>query len=578
VSDSHAELERRLATLAERFTRVSADLAQAGQGLLDHRVLPPEDLVGALAAVRADFDDLRSRVEAIAAGLAIGPTPPVTGIRELEVLLKVVTGAAARRGPPPGEEALATVADVETRRQAQDEEARRRGAEEEARRRAQEEARQNVAEEQARRKAADEEARRWADEEARRRVADVEARQRGAEEEARRRVAEAEARQRAAEDEARRRAEGEEEAWRQAGEEEARRKAAEEDARRLAQQEARRRGGEEEEARRRAAEEVARGRAEAEARRQTRPAAEQGGRRPPEEDAAPEPVAQAPAAEEEAADLGLDTARWWISATASWASMKSRKVAFADSVRDVVSKYPYVFSVPIQSSADYEDGLLAYGYAVLIDHLEQRTPGFATDALNRLPAGQGGSLGGRLYEYLAQPLGTQYPDFVRAVMLAALPRAALWVDGGVQETDGGSSAFTRPTLKIGDPNQKLEHSSQDRQRSIEHKFVADVAPLTTRFYRLEVGEVKEPRDVEVRLSEKGSPSDQAWLVSIPARGGALFARRQERPATQVSGLGRDASALWVALFNCNADGEKRFDLTLVMRRRAAGGAAFTKSR
>jgi hypothetical protein len=513
VSDNHADLERRLARLAERFTQVSTHLAAAGQGLLDQRALPPEDLVAELAAVRADFDELRSRLETMAAGLSIGPTPPVTGIRELEVLLKVVTGEVSRG----------------TRRPAED--ARGKGADVDGRRRAQEDARPKTAQEPAHRKAAEEDAHRKAAEE--------DARRKAGEEEARA----AEERKRAAEDEARRRAD--EEAARRRGEEEARRRALED------------------EAKRREAEEAASRRADEEARRRA-------------EEQAAEPAAHARAAAEEEADLGLETAQWWISATASWASMKSRKVAFADSVREVLTKYSYVFSVPVQSSADYEDGLLAYGYAVLIDHLEQRTPGFATEALSRLAARKGVSLGRRLYDYLAAPLRTQYPDFIKAVILAALPRTALWVNGGLEDTEAATTVFIRPSLRIGDPNQKMERFTDPRQRFTEHKFVADVAPLTTRFYRLEVGEVREPRDVEVRLHDKGSPSDQAWLVSLPTRGAAPFARRQERQATPVAGLGRESTALWVALFNTNAEGDTRLELTVVLRKRATGGAAFRK--
>jgi hypothetical protein len=97
-----------------------------------------------------------------------------------------------------------------------------------------------------------------------------------------------------------------------------------------------------------------------------------------------------------------------------------------------------------------------------------------------------------------------------------------------------------------------------------------------RFFRLEVSEVKAPRDVELRLSEAGAPSDEAWLVSLAIRGGVPSARRPERSATPITGLGREASALWVALFNRSAEVAKRFELTLGLRKRAAAGAGFRK--
>jgi hypothetical protein len=410
---------------------------------------------------------------------------------------------------------------------------------EEAQRRAADQAAQQRAAEQQKAAA---EARGKAEEEALRR-AEAEARRRTAEEG--RQKAEAEARGKA-DEEGRRRAE--EEAKRK-GEAETRRKA-EEDARRRAEEEAR--GKAEEEARRRA-EDEARRKADEDARRRA-------------EERTPEPVA---AAEDEGQDLGLETAQWWISASASWASMKSKQVAFAAAVHDVVAKYSYVFSVPIQTSADYEDGLLAYGYAVLLDHVEQRRSGFVEAALNRLPARQGASLGRRLYDYLAEALRETYPEFVKAMMMAALPRSALWVTGGVEDTDTATTVFTRPTGRIGDPNQKAERYTQDHQRFADHQFTAAVAPLTTRFFRVETVEVKEPRVVDLRLTEKGAPSDQAWLVMPPVRPGTPQVRRHDRQGTMIAGVGRDYGAVWIGIFNSDAETEKRYELTVGVRKRGA---------
>jgi membrane protein involved in colicin uptake len=627
VNGNPAELARRLTVLSERFVRMSAGLAEAGRDLLDRRILPAEVLAEELAAVQADFEDLRNKVVAAASALAGGAPPPVTTIRELEVLVHALaaraqrqadeeTGSQRRAAEEAGKrgtedakkkaeaEALHRLTEEEAKRKAEaeakrlaDEEAKRKAAEEakrkseeEARRRAEEEAKRKAeeakrkADEEAKRKAAEEEAKRKAAEDARRKAADDAKRK--TDEDARRRVAaEGQAQAQAKAAEARRKAEEEakrraEEAAREQGE--ARRKA-DAETRRKADEQARRRS--EEEAARREAEEIAQMQAQEDARRR---ATEQPKPRPVEPasptvpehrpvEPEPEPVA---AAEDEGQDLGLETAQWWISASANWASLKAKQTAFPTAVHDTLTKYPYVFSVPIQSSADYEDGLLAYGYAVLLDHVEQRRAGFVEGALNNLPARQGASLGRRLYDYLAAALRDNYAEFVKTLMLAALPRSPLWVTGGIEDSDAATAMFTRPTAKIGDPNQKTDRATQDAQRFADRQFTVEVGPLTTRFFRVEAGEVRDARTVEIKLTEKSAPSDQAWLVMVP-RTGAAQARRHERQGTTVSGMGKDYTAVWVGVFNTDVEADKRFELTVGVRRRvpaAPAAGSFRKPR
>jgi hypothetical protein len=286
-----------------------------------------------------------------------------------------------------------------------------------------------------------------------------------------------------------------------------------------------------------------------------------------------EPVA---AAEEETADAGLETAQWWISASANWSSMRSKKIGFPAAVSDVLTKYPYFLSVPIQTSADYEDGMLAYGYGILLEHIEQRVPNFVSDALARLPARPGVSLGRRLYDYLAQALGVGYGDFIKAVMLAALPKTVPWATGGIEDGDTTTTVFQRPSARIGDTHQKAERFTQAYQRFGEHHFTAAVAPLTTRFFRVEALDVKEARHLGLRISEKGVPSDQAWVVSVAGRGGAPQARRHVPQGTVINGLGRECTSVWVGLFNGDAENEKRYDVTVEVTRRQPGTAGFRK--
>jgi hypothetical protein len=611
VTDAVDDLQRRFNALGERFARVSAQLAEAGQSMIERGVLPAEAVFDEVTAARTDFEDLGQRLGAVAESLSV-PAGNRARLADLDAALAAIVAEQGKRSARAAQEAQRRAATEEARHKAE-EQARRLAAEDEAKRRAQEEARRKAddearrkaaeeeskrkaaaeeakrkaAEEEARRKAADEEAKRKAAEEAKRKATEEEARRKAAEEEAKRKAAAEEAKRKAAEEEARRKA-AEEEAKRKAAAEEAKRKAAEEEARRKAAEEEAKRKAAEEEARRKAAEEAKRKVAEEEAKRKAaeeaarkaaeeaaRKAAEEAKRKVAEEEArrkAAQPAAPAAAGEEPGEELALETAQWWISASASWGNLRSRRVAFPDAVRDVLAKYPYLFSIPIQTSADYEDGLLAYGFAVVLEHVEQRAPGFVADALNRLPARKGASLGRRLYEYLAERLRPAYAEFVKAVMLAALPKPGLWVNGGIEDSDAATTVFQRGSARIGDPNQKGERFTNDRQRFGDHQFTVAVAPLTSRFFRVEAADVKEPRDLEVRLSEKGVPSDQAWLVPLQGREASPQARRHERQGVVVNGLGREVPAVWIALFNADAETEKRFELVLGLRPKGRAAA------
>jgi acyl transferase domain-containing protein len=644
----HTELAEQVTALTERATRISTSLADAGRGLMERRALPPETLIEEVASVHTEFAALRDRVVAAATMLAAGAPPPVTTLRELEVLVKVLVEEDVRRArrptvgqesPRPAPDAKRKAAEApprkaqeDTRRKAAEAEQGWRQAEAEARRKSEEEAQRRAAEEarhktedEARHKAAAEaETRRKAEDEARRKEVDAEAARQKTDADAKRKAQEEAKRK--AEEEGKRKAEeegkrkAEEEAKRKAdeegkrkAEEEGRRKAAEAEAKRKAdqeaQQEAQRRTAEEakrkaeedakrkveeegkrkaEEESKRKVEEEARRKADAEAKHKAdqeaqqeaqRQAAEEARRREQEAAAAAAAQSAEPVAEDDGADAGLETAQWWISSSANWGSMRSKKVTCAAAVSDVLTKYPYFLSVPIQTSADYEDGMLAYGYGILLEHVEQSVPGFVSDALSRLPARAGVSLGRRLYDYLAQALGAGYGEFIKNVMLAGLPRTPPWATGGIEDSETTTTVFVRPSARIGDTHQKAERFTQASQRFGEHHFTAAVPPLTTRFFRIEALDVKEARHLGLRISEKGVPSDQAWVVSLPARGGAPQAKRHVPQGTVINAIGRDVASVWVGLFNADAETEKRFDMAVEVTRRTPGATGgFRKSR
>src|SRR5207245_1471213 len=158
-----------------------------------------------------------------------------------------------------------------------------------------------------------------------------------------------------------------------------------------------------------------------------------------------------------------DGAQWWVSAWARWTSAKGT-IDFNAAVKQELSKYAYLLSVPIQQAADYEEGLLAYGYSILLDFLERKSPGIVTRALNSLKtfvpgkAGHAQSAGAHLYNFLLGEarLVEQYPEFVRSVLVAAVPEPGLWTQASILESTTETRVFTHPSARVGDP----DHNSQ----------------------------------------------------------------------------------------------------------------------
>jgi hypothetical protein len=374
------------------------------------------------------------------------------------------------------------------------------------------------------------------------------------EKEERRARQQAEEARRKAEEAARRRAE--EEARRKA-EEETRRKAAEE-ARRKVEEEARRQA--EQEARRQA-EEEARRRAEDEARRRVVEAPHRAAEGQGQGTMATGPGTPTKATEEAGA-------RWWVSAAGAWKEQCARGVAFADVLRQEIGRFPYLFSVPIQESAQYGGGQLAAAYAVVLHHVERRSPGFVNLAQERAGAGDG--LGLRLYQQLAGEgrLTETYADLVREVVVAAVPSPGVWIDAGLSETEAATARFERSSSKIGSPELRPLRVP-DEQRFGAHRFTFTVAPFTARFVRVNASELREPRSVEIMLKVGEAASDHAWILTVGA-GAASGSQgpllRHSRAGTSVTGLGQEWSAVWIAVFNADADTSQASELTVTLRR------------
>ena len=291
-----------------------------------------------------------------------------------------------------------------------------------------------------------------------------------------------------------------------------------------------------------------------------------------------EPVVAREAAQPADAGPQDEAAQWWVSAWARWTQWKGT-LAFEAAVKEELGKYNYVLSVPIQKSTDYEEGLLSYGYSILLDHIERRFSGFINKALNSLKtfqpgaAGAAKSVGAHLYNVLVNEGRLQeiYPEFVKSVLLAAVPEPGLWTHARILESTTETRIFTHPSNRIGDPEHNSQRLTQDKQRFADHRFPVVVAPITTRFFAI-AADLREPRSIDVKLSDGRSDSDHAWLLTMPPVGRADLKSEVLRifpEGTSVPGLGRDYATLWVALFNPDPMTERKYELTLSLKQSAA---------
>jgi hypothetical protein len=284
-----------------------------------------------------------------------------------------------------------------------------------------------------------------------------------------------------------------------------------------------------------------------------------------------------PAAQQSVGSLGDasgtdQTAQWWLAAWARWSGWKS-SLAFPEATRGELAKYPYLLSVPIQQSAEFEEGLLAYGYSIILEHVEKQTPGCVSNALDSLKTGQMKPVGTQLYEYLVAQgrLTETYPDFIKNVLKAAVPEPGPWVQARMIHSKDDTRVFQRPTARLGEPEQKAQRFLADNQRFKEHAFTGTLEPLTTRFFLIQA-ELRDSHGVEAKLTVDGAPSDAGLVAMVPAasKAGKMDVRRFVAAGTPVPGIGRDYRALWFAVFNADPVRKTDFRLGLTLRKDTRG--------
>jgi hypothetical protein len=284
--------------------------------------------------------------------------------------------------------------------------------------------------------------------------------------------------------------------------------------------------------------------------------------------AAPPPIAQPSAA----SLTDASAAQWWLAAWARWSGWKS-SLAFPQATREELGKYPYLLSVPIQESADFEEGLLAYGYSIILEHVEKQSPGCVGSALDSLKTGQMKPVGTQLYEYLVAQgrLTETYPDFVKNVLKAAVPAPGPWVQARIIHSKDDTRVFQRPTSRVGETEQTAQRFLADNQRFKEHAFTGTLDPLTTRFFLIQA-ELRDAHGVEAKLTVDGEPSANGLVATVPAAGKAskMDVRRFVAEGTPVPGIGRDHGALWFAVFNADPVRKTDFRLALTLRKDTRG--------
>src|SRR2546430_17338874 len=92
-------------------------------------------------------------------------------------------------------------------------------------------------------------------------------------------------------------------------------------------------------------------------------------------------------------------------------------------------------------------------------------------------------------------------------------------------------------------------------------FKMTLGPLTARFVLVSADIIKDARGIGARLVHDGAASDSGWIACVPAgtRGAKVEARRITEEGTHVPGLGKDYSALWIAIFNPDPAADGRYE-------------------
>src|SRR5262245_10586307 len=296
------------------------------------------------------------------------------------------------------------------------------------------------------------------------------------------------------------------------------------------------------------------------------------------EPARPAPGAEAPLTPEPATTLPSIDPRgagvpWWAAASEAWRTWKASGIATAHALRAVIAKHPYLLAVPVRRSHEYDEGRVASDYFLLLEHVENVFPTFIRNALNDAIATTDGSTDPRvlepaLYERLIVRgrLRETFPEFVRDVMIAAIPTPGVSLDGSITEHDDATVIVRWVAGASGAGAEQKERLTEQKERLAEHRFVVRAGPLTARFIAVRRGDLKDMRDVEVRVTEGDAPSDAAWILTL--RSDHMLQappKRHTPPVTAMPGLAKSYGGLWIGVFNADPTSDREFAVTLALR-------------
>ena len=267
---------------------------------------------------------------------------------------------------------------------------------------------------------------------------------------------------------------------------------------------------------------------------------------------------------------------WWAAAYAAWSQWKPSGLAWAHALREEIRRYPFLLSVPLRASGDLDDGRLGGGYFLLLEHVENQSPGFIRTILDRA-IGEVGTepraLGAKLYQLLVEGgrLRETYPAFVRDVIQVAVPTPGMWADAGLVEREDVTVLMSRPNGVVGEPHEESVQLTEAQDRAAERRFLVTTQPLTTRFFYVTSGKLNVARDVEVRLREDDRPSDRAWYLTVRD---SLSVRSDPKlvplSGVPLPGLGRHHFGVWVAVFNPDPEDVVTYELAVSVRRPGLG--------
>jgi hypothetical protein len=228
---------------------------------------------------------------------------------------------------------------------------------------------------------------------------------------------------------------------------------------------------------------------------------------------------------------------------------------------------------------------LAGGYFLLLEHVENVSPGFLRSVFERAVADVGldsGALDRRLYELMVDDgrLRETYASFVRDVIQVAVPAPGMWADAGIVEHDDSTTLISRPTRSVGDGQEESARLTDPQDRGAERRFRVALEPMTSRFFYAKSGKLRTPRDVDVRLTSDDAPSDRAWYLSVrDSLSGRSDPKLIPTAGATIPNLGRDNFGVWVAVFNPNPVEVVSYELSLTVRQprqQSAGRSMFAR--